>query len=222
MNTYELFEAQKNYTEHFATANTIYLTVNSDNGMNAKQLDKFLKKYFTKVETNIFGEQRSWYKASRKSAERWGTSVPVIMAIIHQESSFKAKAKPPRSKIFWIFPGPRPASAKGYAQAIDGTWDTYRKATGRWSADRNDFKDASDFIGWYIDQTAKTNGVEKTDAEQLYLAYHEGQGGYAKATYRSKPWLTKVAKKVAARSIAFDSQLKGCERRFKKRFLGLF
>ena len=41
MNTYELFEAQKNYTEHFATANTIYLTVNSDNGMNAKQLDKF-------------------------------------------------------------------------------------------------------------------------------------------------------------------------------------
>lgn len=58
MNTYELFEAQKNYTEHFATANTIYLTVNSDNGMNAKQLDKFLKKYFTKVETNIFGEQR--------------------------------------------------------------------------------------------------------------------------------------------------------------------
>jgi hypothetical protein len=171
---------------------------------------------------DIFGEQRSWYKASRKAAERWGTSVPVIMAIIHQESSFKAKAKPPRTKILWIFPGPRPASAKGYAQAIDGTWDTYRKATGRWSADRNDFKDASDFIGWYIDQTAKTNGVEKADAEQLYLAYHEGQGGYAKATYRSKPWLTKVAKKVAARSIAFDSQLKGCERRFKKRFLGLF
>lgn len=58
MSTYELFEATKNYTEQFATANTIYLTVNSDNGMSAKHLDKFLKKYFTKVETNIYGEQR--------------------------------------------------------------------------------------------------------------------------------------------------------------------
>ena len=47
MSTYELFEATKNYTEHFATANTIYLTINSDNGMSAKHLDKFLKKYFT-------------------------------------------------------------------------------------------------------------------------------------------------------------------------------
>jgi len=167
---------------------------------------------------DIYGEQRSWYKASQKAAKRWGTTAPVIMAIIHQESSFKAKAKPPRTKILWIFPGPRPASAKGYAQAIDGTWDNYRKATGKWSADRNDFKDASDFIGWYIDQSAKRNGIAKTDAEQLYLAYHEGQGGYAKGSYRDKAWLVKVAEKVGARAKTFDDQLQSCERRFKKRF----
>jgi hypothetical protein len=167
---------------------------------------------------DIYGEQRSWYKASQKASKRWGTTAPVIMAIIHQESSFKAKAKPPRTKILWIFPGPRPASAKGYAQAIDGTWDNYRKATGKWSADRNDFKDASDFIGWYIDQSAKRNGIAKTDAEQLYLAYHEGQGGYAKGSYRDKAWLVKVAEKVGARAKTFDGQLQSCERRFKKRF----
>ena len=167
---------------------------------------------------DIYGEQRSWYKASQKAAKRWGTTAPVIMAIIHQESSFKAKAKPPRTKILWIFPGPRPASAKGYAQAIDGTWDNYRKATGKWSADRNDFKDASDFIGWYIDQSAKRNGIAKTDAEQLYLAYHEGQGGYAKGSYRDKAWLVKVAEKVGARAKTFDGQLQSCDRRFKKRF----
>ncbi|MBL6688677.1 MAG: hypothetical protein ISP92_10645, partial [Pseudomonadales bacterium] len=39
---------------------------------------------------DIYGEQRSWYKASQKAAKRWGTTAPVIMAIIHQESSFKA------------------------------------------------------------------------------------------------------------------------------------
>jgi hypothetical protein len=78
---------------------------------------------------DIFSEQRSWYKAANKSAKRWGTTVPVMMSVIYQESSFKAKAKPPRTKILWVFPGPRPASAKGYAQAIDGTWDTYRRST---------------------------------------------------------------------------------------------
>jgi len=88
---------------------------------------------------DIFSEQRSWYKAANKSAKRWGTTVPVMMSVIYQESSFKAKAKPPRTKILWVFPGPRPASAKGYAQAIDGTWDTYRRSTGRWSADRADW-----------------------------------------------------------------------------------
>ena len=170
----------------------------------------------------IFGEQRSWYKAANKSAKRWGTTIPVIMSVIHQESSFKAKAKPPRTKILWVFPGPRPASAKGYAQAIDGTWDSYRRSTGRWSADRNDFKDASDFIGWYIDQSATKNGIAKTDAQNLYLSYHEGQGGFKKGTHQGKPWLLKVAKKVEARAKTFDQQLKGCERRFKKRFFGLF
>ena len=171
---------------------------------------------------DIFSEQRSWYKAANKSAKRWGTTVPVMMSVIHQESSFKAKAKPPRTKIFWVFPGPRPASAKGYAQAIDGTWDTYRRSTGRWSADRADFKDATDFIGWYIDQSASKNGIEKTDAQNLYLSYHEGQGGFAKGTHQGKPWLLKVAKKVDARAKTFDQQLKGCERKFKKRFFGLF
>jgi len=171
---------------------------------------------------DIFSEQRSWYKAANKSAKRWGTTVPVMMSVIHQESSFKAKAKPPRTKIFWVFPGPRPASAKGYAQAIDGTWDAYRRSTGRWSADRADFKDATDFIGWYIDQSASKNGIEKTDAQNLYLSYHEGQGGFAQGTYQGKPWLLKVAKKVDARAKTFDQQLKGCERKFKKRFFGLF
>ena len=171
---------------------------------------------------DIFSEQRSWYKAANKSAKRWGTTVPVMMSVIHQESSFKAKAKPPRTKIFWVFPGPRPASAKGYAQAIDGTWNTYRRSTGRWSADRADFKDATDFIGWYIDQSASKNGIEKTDAQNLYLSYHEGQGGFAKGTHQGKPWLLKVAKKVDARAKTFDQQLKGCERKFKRRFFGLF
>ena len=60
----------------------------------------------------IFGEHRKWYKESQRAADRWGTSIPIIMAFIHQESSFKAKAKPPRTKVLWVLPGPRPASPR--------------------------------------------------------------------------------------------------------------
>jgi len=170
----------------------------------------------------VFDEQKSWYKAARKSSARWGAPIPVMLAIIHQESSFKAKAKPPRKKILWIIPGRRPASAKGYAQAIDGTWNMYKKATGRWTADRNKFKDAVDFIGWYIDQSNKRNNIAKDDTYNLYLAYHEGQGGFAQASYRKKQWLINVAKKVAGRSSRYSNQLASCEKRYKKRFFGLF
>ena len=166
----------------------------------------------------IFDEQRKWYKESQRAADRWGTSVPIIMAFVHQESSFKAKAKPPRTKILWVLPGPRPASAKGYSQAIDSTWDQYKRSTGRFAADRNDFGDATDFVGWYIDQSASKSQIKKTDAHNLYLAYHEGQGGFQKGSYQSKPWLVTVAKKVAARSEQYARQLKSCERRLKRRF----
>ena len=167
---------------------------------------------------SIFGEHRKWYGESQKAATRWGTSIPIIMAFIHQESSFKAKAKPPRTKILWVLPGPRPASAKGYSQAIDETWAQYQRATGRFGADRNDFGDAADFVGWYVDQSAKQSGIKKEDAYNLYLAYHEGQGGFQKGTYKSKAWLLDVAKKVASQSARYDVQLKSCEKKFKRRF----
>ena len=170
----------------------------------------------------VFDEQKSWYKAANKSSARWGAPIPVMLAIIHQESSFKAKAKPPRKKILWIIPGRRPASAKGYAQAIDGTWNLYKKATGRWTADRNKFKDAVDFIGWYIDQSHRRNNIAKDDPYNLYLAYNEGHGGFAKGSYRKKQWLIDVAKKVAARSNRYTNQLATCEKKYKKRFFGLF
>ena len=172
----------------------------------------------------IFGEKKGWYKKARKASRRWGTAIPVMMAFAHQESGFRANAKPPRTKILWIFPGPRTASAFGFAQAIDATWKAYKKSTGRKGADRNDFADAMDFIGWYNDQSQRINKIKKTDAYHLYLAYHEGQGGFNRKTYRSKKWLIKVARKVQGQSKKYQSQLNGCEKSLKKKrgIFGLF
>jgi len=169
---------------------------------------------------DIFEEKKHWYKDAKSSQRKWGTSIPVMMSIIYQESGFQARAKPPRKKILWVIPGRRPASAYGYSQATNETWNAYKKSTGSWGADRNDFDDAIDFIGWYNNQSYRKNKIQKTDAYHLYLAYHEGQGGFAKRTFRKKTWLTDVAKQVSARSKTYSSQLKRCEKKLNRGWLG--
>ena len=176
----------------------------------------------------IFSEKKGWYKDAKKSSRRWGTDITVMMSMMYQESSFMARAKPPRTKILWVLPGPRPASAYGYAQATNDTWRAYQRATGRGGADRNKFDDAIDFIGWYNDQSQRKNKISKSDAYHLYLknkisksdayhlylAYHEGQGGFARRSYKNKQWLKDVATKVSKRSGVYRAQLNECEAKF--------
>ena len=163
----------------------------------------------------IFREKDDWYEDASDAANRWGTSIPVMMAMMHQESRFQQDAKPPRTRILWIFPGPRKSSAYGYPQAKDSTWDWYIDGSGNWGADRDDFADAIDFIGWYNHMSYNKNAIRKDDTYHLYLAYHEGHGGFNRRTFNNKPWLKNVAKKVSARSISYSSQLKSCEKDLK-------
>ena len=78
-------------------------------------------------------------------------------------------------------------------------------------------EDALDFIGWYNHKSHTRLGIEKTNTRQLYLAYHEGRGGYRRKTFNKKPKLLKVATKVASMASSYDNQLKDCEDRFKCR-----
>lgn len=158
----------------------------------------------------IFREKSGWYKDAKKSRARWDAPISVMMAIMHQESRFVATAKPPRQKIWGIIPGPRPSDAYGYSQAKDATWEWYERSSGRYGADRDDFGDAIDFIGWYNDMSYRQNGIAKDDTFKLYLAYHEGHGGFKKKTYRDKQWLVDVARKVDKRANTYNAQLKGC------------
>lgn len=170
----------------------------------------------------MFKEKKGWYKEAKASQDKWGSSIPVMMATMHQESRFVADARPPRSKILGFIPGPRPSDAYGYPQALNGTWNGYRKATSSWGADRDDFGDAIDFIGWYFDQSYKRNRIAKNDAYNLYLTYHEGHGGYSRQTYASKTWLKNVAQKVATQSRTYEGQLKACEKDLTKSRFWLF
>lgn len=165
----------------------------------------------------VFRENPKWYKSARKAYKRWGVPIPVMMAIVHQESKFTANAKPPRTTCLFVLPGPRPSSAYGYAQATDETWDAYRKSTGNTGADRDNFEDALDFVGWYCNLGYRKFGISKKDAYSLYLAYHEGHGGFSRKTYRKKAWLLQVARKVRKRANNYKSQLASCEGEFIKK-----
>jgi len=115
-----------------------------------------------------------------------------------------------------VIPGPRPSSAYGYPQAKDGTWDDYRKDTNRWLASRDDFRDAADFVGWYVDRAHRIARIPKGDAYRHYLAYHEGVGGFQRGTFQDKRWLMQVAQTVSSRAQSFDSQLSACRSRFER------
>jgi len=159
----------------------------------------------------IFEDKPRWYKAAAKSEKKWGTPIHVQMAIIRQESNFDAKAKPPRGKMLGFIPWKRKSSAFGYAQAKDETWDWYRQNTGNRGADRDDFRDAIDFVGWYTDVSQKRLGISKWDPYSQYLAYHEGHGGFERGTYAQKDWLLAVARNVDFTAREWGAQLRVCE-----------
>jgi len=161
---------------------------------------------------DIFYEKDDWYDAAADARDKWGVPIHIPMAMMYQESSFRHDAKPPKKRIFFgLIPWGRVSSAYGYSQAKTPTWQDYMRETGNRGADRDDFDDAIDFMGWFIYKTHTVNGISKWDAYGQYLNYHEGWGGYRRATYNNKAWLKKVAQRVKDRSLRYATQLKQCE-----------
>ena len=156
----------------------------------------------------IFDERYLWYKHTKKAEQKWGTPIYIQLAIIKMESDFDWLAKPARGKIFKVIPYKRPSSSFGYSQAINSTWEQYKKETGNNLATRMRFKDSVDFIGWYTNKTETILKISKKDAFRQYLAYHEGWGNYK--NYKKNKKVIKLAKKVDKQSKIYKKQLSNC------------
>ncbi|BCB60067.1 lipoprotein [Halomonas sp. A020] len=173
-----------------------------------------------KDQTNIceiFREQPSWYDYAKESEEKWGTPIATQMAFIQRESSFRSHVRPDRKYYLGFIPGPRPSSAKGYAQAQDPVWGEYEDQAGSLFARRTHMKHATDFIGWYNARTRAQTGISLNNPEHLYYAYHEGAGGYQRGTYRSKPQVLNAGRQVASLSNRYQAQLNSCQAEFQCR-----
>ncbi|MDE4141503.1 MULTISPECIES: lytic transglycosylase [Rhodobacterales] len=161
---------------------------------------------------SIIKQRPEYLKAFRATERRWGVPVHVQMATIYHESRFDGDARTPHNYLLGVIPMGRQSSAYGYSQALDGTWDDYRRDTGRRRAKRDRIKDAADFMGWYMNKSREKNGIALYDARNQYLAYHEGHTGYARGSYRAKSWLMRVASKVESRSLMYQAQLATCRK----------
>jgi hypothetical protein len=151
----------------------------------------------------IFETNPSWYWKAKRTEHKWGVPVAVQMAIIHQESRFDGEASNSGS------------SAYGFSQALTKTWHGYQKSTGS-TGRRNEFAAATDFIGWYVHMTKRHLGISPKNGYELYLAYHEGLGGYKSRSYMRKPLVMHVAKKVHKKAEDFHSQLLACQHHIEK------
>ena len=115
----------------------------------------------------------------KASAQNHNIPVSTIVAFIAKESGFNPNSKCPRS------------SARGLAQALEGTWETYQNKTGQPNADQFNPKDSIDFMAWYcrdlinsvnakidregLSQDYKLSGA---DVKNLYISYNQGPAGY--------------------------------------------
>ncbi|MCR8547950.1 lytic transglycosylase [Salipiger sp. P9] len=159
---------------------------------------------------SILNQRPQYIRAFRATERKWGVPVHVQMATIYQESKFKSDARTPFRYALGVIPYGRQSSAFGYSQALDGTWEEYLTATGKRGAQRDDIRDATDFMGWYMAGSRDRLGISLRDARNQYLAYHEGRTGFKRGTYNSKAWLLRVADEVGDRAVVYEVQLANC------------
>lgn len=150
----------------------------------------------------------NWARDAKRVEREFGIPVPVLMATIYVESSFEPYAKPRRKYVLGFIPWGRISSAYGYAQALDGTWATYQKDTGRWSARRSNFGDAIHFVGWYHNRSSRLNGIARNDSRNLYLAYYAGHKGYERGQFTNA--IRGAAQKSAGMAQRYEAQLRQC------------
>ena len=166
---------------------------------------------------SIFSQRYLWYKSVKKSSEKYGAPVHIILAFVNKESGFDRRARPPRTRIFKIIPYKRPSSSFGYSQAVKKTWELYKTETNSPLALRTRWRDSVFFISWYISKTNKINKIPLNDAYRQYLNYYLGWGNYAKKVYKTDKKAIIFAKSVQKQSKIYKSQLRECQKSLNRK-----
>ncbi len=97
-------------------------------------------------------------------------------------------------------------------QALDGTWEEYQKDQRRRGARRDNIRDATDFIGWYMNDSTRMLGISKIRRRKPVSGLSRGPQRFCQGSYKAKGWLVTIAQQVGARAESTASQLARCGR----------
>jgi len=159
-------------------------------------------------------ENPDWLAATDRSYKKWGTPISIQLSFVYHESSFVYDARPLKKRKGYVFGKEYASSALGFSQALNGTWKDYLMEQKVKGADRRNFGDSVDFIGWYNSKSFKQLKIKPSDGYNLYLAYHEGRGGWKKGYHHKQTWLKNYAKSVQKKANIYSNQINDCNLRF--------
>ena len=66
----------------------------------------------------IFDENYLWYKSIKKSSEKYGVPIHIILAFVNKESGFNRWAKPKRQKLAYLKPVVAPSFYRNFPKCI--------------------------------------------------------------------------------------------------------
>ncbi len=151
---------------------------------------------FAKAQTSdackLLKSNPEWVVGLDEASMQWNISRGAILAIIDQESRFRATAS---NGVNY-----------GYAQSNPQTWNWFKKSAGMPDASRTDFNDSAHFIGWHFNTMGTRLKIDLDDVARQYMAYKMGEGGYR----RSGAAPSALARNIAARADKFNTQLSEC------------
>lgn len=150
----------------------------------------------------LLAAREGWRTILSDVETRWGVSPGAVLAVIDQESRFRADARGAGAS------GANPTRNFGYAQANIRTWNAFLRGAGwQGSSSRTDFEASAHFVGWHFAVLGRRNGLAVTDVAGNYLVYKLGEGGYRRGAPGSA---RRLAATIAGRAAAHDRALADC------------
>lgn len=149
----------------------------------------------------LMARNPGWADAVRSASLTWKVSPGTILAVIDQESRFKATAK-----------GAGAVNANsvrnfGFAQANLRTWNWFLRDTGRASGSRSNFALSADFVGWHFTEMETRTGIPRSQFVSHYLIYKLGEGGFRRGVPQQA---RSLASTLSVRAKFHDRKLWNC------------
>jgi hypothetical protein len=161
----------------------------------------------------IFAEYGDWFADAKAASQRWGCRSRYCWRSSIRNRPFAPTPEPPRTWYLGFIPGPRPSSAYGYSQALDGTWDRYTAATGNVMAPIA----TSSPMPWISSAGTSTKPPCATASPNVATPITniwlitKARAALPRALTGKKPWLMERARKVSRQAARYGSQLARCE-----------